>query len=372
MTRPSAGDRTPLVFLTPPYDLWGKLWCTDAAAPTAPRTAPVDQRGQLIAALRNGLRTRHFSPRTERAYVGWLGRFLESLPREVTPQDAQAAHARSFLCQLALEHRVAASTQNQAQSALAFLFGQVLHRPLTGREAIKRAKAASRVPELLTRAEVAAILGHLAEPVRLMASLLYGSGLRVQECCRLRVKDLDFQRRRLSVHNGKGDKDRVTLLPARLMEPLTQHLRRLRDQHIRDLAQGRGEVLLDDLPQPSFAPSSAWGNQWVFPAERHHLDPASGRRHRHHVHESVLQNAFRGAVRASGVTKYATCHSLRHSFAAHLADAGYHVRAIQELLGHKDLSTTLIYTHGRQAALTTRSPLDVPGGLSTRPGPVPK
>jgi len=322
----------------------------------------IAERVQLLARLRETLRTRHYSRRTEKAYVGWIGRFLCGLPRELAPQDVDSAHVSRFLSRLAGQDRVAASTQNQAFSALLFLFREVLKRELGGLEQVIRAKQSVRVPQVLARTEVTAILGRLRGTPWLMASLMYGSGLRLLECCRLRVKDIDFSRGEITVRDGKGAKDRVTMLPARLAEPLRCHIERTRRMHKQDLEEGLGSVALPhafDRKDPSASRQWVW--QWVFPAQRFHLDESAGERRRHHLHESVMQRAFVDALRATGIAKKASCHTLRHSFATHLLEDGYDVRTIQELLGHSDVSTTMIYTHVlNRGGRGVRSPLDVP------------
>lgn len=347
--RSTADDATPIVFLTPPRDLSDR-----------PIRGAADPRARILAAFRDALRLRRLSPRTERAYVGWLGRFLEGLPRGLPPFEAEATHATSFLSRLAVEQNVSGSTQNQAHSALVFLFREVLKRDASALDRVVRARAPLRVAQVLSRAEVAAILGALHGPLRLMASLMYGAGLRVQECCRLRVTDVDFVGGTIRVYRGKGDKDRSTLLPASLREGLRDQVRRVLAQHQRDVAAGGGEVPLGEPRDPGSGPpsgSSDWRQQWIFPAPRLHLDPVTGRRHRHHVHPSRLQLAFSLAVRAAGLTKAASTHSLRHSFATHLLEQGYDVRTVQELLGHAGVTTTLRYIRGA-GTRPISSPLD--------------
>jgi integron integrase len=315
----------------------------------------------VIGRLRQTLQTRHYSRRTERAYVAWVGRFLCALPRRLRPSDAAVGDVTAFLARLAVDEKVAASTQNQAFSALLFLFREVLQRELAGLDDVARAKRPERLPLVLSRDEVAAVLGRLRGTPRLMASLMYGCGLRLLECCRLRVKDVDFDRHEVTVHDGKGRKDRVTVLPDRLVPPLRDHLERVRRQFLRDLEGAAGYVALPDALARKY-PSAprAWAWQWVFPAARVHTDAATGERRRHHLHESVLQREFASAVRAARLTKPATCHTLRHSFATHLLESGYDIRTIQELLGHADVSTTMVYTHVlNRGGRGVRSPLDV-------------
>jgi integron integrase len=355
----------PLAALTPPpFDpnaVPAHLDPDEAAALAAPGEARLRaERVALIQKTREKLRARHYSRRTERAYVGWIGRFLCGLPRTLSPLAADTTHVTQFLGRLAVRDAVAASTQNQAFSAILFLFRDVLGREVRGLDSVERAKRPTRVPQVLTRAEVNAILAQLRGVPWLMASLMYGSGLRLLECCRLRVKDIDFGRGEITVRDGKGAKDRVTMLPASLGDPLRRHLARVRRLHDRDLAEGLGAVALPyAFERKSPAASRQWAWQWVFVARRLHLDEESGERRRHHLHESVMQRAFKDALAAAGIPKKASCHTLRHSFATHLLEGGYDVRTIQELLGHSDVSTTMIYTHVlNRGGRGVRSPLD--------------
>jgi integron integrase len=354
------GMPTPLEVLTPPSASWGRAPAPQAAPPS-PEPAVFEERVALLARLKETIRRRHYSPRTEKAYVGWSGRFLCFLPREVQPSAAGIDDVRRFLTRLAMG-RCAASTQNQAFSALLFLFREVLQREMAGLEDVIRAKRPEHVPQVLARSEVGSILSHLRGTPWLMAALMYGSGLRVLECCRLRVKDVDFARGELVVRDGKGAKDRVTVLPGRLVDALRRQIEQARRLHQHDLAHGLGSVALPhafDRKDSSAARQWAW--QWVFPAQRHHLHAPTGELRRHHLHESVIQRAFTEALRASGVPKRASCHTLRHSFATHLLEDGYDIRTIQELLGHSDVSTTMIYTHVlNRGGRGVRSPLDSP------------
>ncbi|MGH7726341.1 MAG: integron integrase [Candidatus Eiseniibacteriota bacterium] len=314
---------------------------------------------RLLDRIREEIRVRHYSRRTEKAYVGWARRYVLFHGKR-HPREMGETEVRAFLSHLAVRGRVSASTQNQALSALLFLYAEVLHQDIGWLDGLVRAKRPGRVPAVLTREEVRAVLGRIRGSEHLMASLLYGAGLRLLECCRLRVKDLDLERREIVVHDGKGARDRVTVLPARLVPALAGQIERVRAQHSRDLAQGLGSVELPlalERKSPRAAFELAW--QWVFPATRFYTDAASGRRRRHHLHESVLQRAMREAVRAAGIAKAASCHTLRHSFATHLLENGYDIRTIQELLGHRDVSTTMIYTHVlNRGGRGVRSPLD--------------
>jgi integron integrase len=299
----------------------------------------------LLEEVRRQLRLRHRSPRTEKAYLGWIRRFL-AFHRPLHPREMGAEHVGRFLSDLAVRGRVSPSTQNQALAALLFLFREVLDQDLPRLDRIQPARRRRRLPEVLTREEVGRVLGEMSGPTRLMATLLYGSGLRLMECCRLRVKDLDLAAVRLVVREGKGGKDRTTLLPEALAPSLREHLRAVEDQHRADRASGAGWV---ELPRglavklPHAGREWAW--QWVFPATRTYRHAETGQRRRHHLHETVVQKEVRAAVQRAGIPKRATCHTFRHSFATHLLQDGYDIRTVQELLGHRSVQTTMIYTH---------------------------
>jgi integron integrase len=331
---------------------------------------PTSPKPRLLDRVRLAIRTRHYSRRTEEAYVFWIRRFV-AFHGMRDPNELGSAEVGSFLTDLATRRRVSASTQNQAFSALLFLYRKVLERELAGLQTVPRAKRPERVPVVLSRGEIGEILRRLEGSPRLMAALMYGSGLRLLECARLRVKDVDFDRHELTVRDGKGQKDRVTMLPAGLTQALTGHIERVRHLHEADLAAGVDVELPDALALKYPNAPRDWGWRWVFPAWRTYRDRLTGRRCRHHLHESVLQRAFHNAVQWAGLTKPASCHTLRHSFATHLLEAGYDLRTIQELLGHSDLNTTMIYTHvlnrGGRAVL---SPLDASLVLPS-PGPLP-
>jgi integron integrase len=315
----------------------------------------------LLDKVREACRLRHFSPRTEKAYAGWIRRFIR-FHRRRHPREMGAPEVEAFLSSLARDRAVSASTQNQALSALLFLYNAVLGVGISAVDGVVHAKRPVRVPVVLSRTEVARLLGRLDGACWLMASLMYGSGLRLLECAQLRVKDLDLERLELTVRDGKGRKDRVTVLPLALQAPLSAHLALARRQHQEDLAAGCGSVALPDALRSKYPRACVeWGWQWVFPATRHYDDRATGERRRHHLHESVVQKAIKQAVRAAGIVKPASAHTLRHSFATHLLEAGNDIRTIQELLGHRDVATTMIYTLVfNRGGRGVRSPLDQP------------
>lgn len=327
-----------------------------------PGPAPTDKPKALplLEQVRAVIRFKHYSIRTEQSYLDWIRRFILFHGKR-HPETMSAAEVRAFLTHLAVEGRVAASTQNQAQSALLFLYRQVLRLDLPSLHGIERAKRPRKLPLVLTRDEVRTLLDALIHPTfSLMGWLLYGSGLRLMECLRLRVKDVDFAYRQLTVRDGKGRKDRVTLLPERLHEPLRRHLAKVRALHEEDLARGFGGVYLPFALERKYphAPR-AWEWQYVFPAANLSTDPRSHTARRHHATEKSLQNAVKAAVRAAGLTKPASCHTFRHSFATHLLENGYDLRTIQELLGHQDVATTMIYTHVlNRPGLAIKSPAD--------------
>jgi integron integrase len=310
--------------------------------------------------VRRALRARQYSPRTEKSYAAWIRRFVVFHDYR-HPIEMGADEVRAFLSSLATDRHVAASTQNQALCALLFLYREVLGGALDWIDGIAFSQRPRRLPVVLTRSEVSAVLAELTGLSHLMASILYGAGLRVSECCRLRVKDIDFPRGEIGVRDGKGSKDRVTVLPGRIAGDLRSHMERVHTLHRRDLANGLGRVELPralDRKYPNAG--KEWGWQWVFPASRHHADRRTGELRRHHRHVSVLQRDVKAAVRRAGIAKHAACHTLRHSFATHLLEAGTDIRTIQELLGHRDLSTTMIYTHVlNRGALGVTSPLDL-------------
>ena len=302
-------------------------------------------RKRLSERAIEAMRLRRFSPRTQEAYLGWMRRYYEFHGRR-DPSSLGPDHVTGFLNHLASHRKVAASTQNQALAALLFLYREVLGVRLPWLDTLVRASRPARLPVVLTRDEVGAVLAHLDGVPRLMVTLLYGSGLRLLECCRLRVKDIDFGQNQILVRDGKGGRDRATLLPGSLRDDIERQLTRARAQHQRDLAEGAGWVELpDSLGRKLPSAGREWPWQWVFPATRTYVEPESREQRRHHLHETVVQRAVRNAIGASGIAKRATCHTFRHSFATHLLEDGYDIRTIQELLGHKDVATTMIYTH---------------------------
>ena len=314
---------------------------------------------RLLEQVRGRMRLKHYSLRTEQAYLYWIRRYIRAwLPRH--PRELDGAAVEAFLTRLATRDHVAASTQNQALSALLFLYREVLGVDLPWMENVVRARRPQRLPVVLSRAQVASLLQKLAGREALMAGLLYGSGLRLMECVRLRVKDVGLERNELVVRDGKGGKDRMTVLPGALKEALARQLAEVRLLHARDLACGHGRVYLPHAlarKYPSAAAELAW--QYVFPATRLSEDPRDGVRRRHHVDEKVLQKAVRRAALECGFDRPATPHTLRHCFATHLLESGADIRTVQELLGHKDVATTQIYTHVlNRGALGVLSPLD--------------
>jgi integron integrase len=317
---------------------------------------------RLLDRVRLAIRARHFSYRTEKAYAAWIRRFVLFHGKR-HPDQLGASEVAGYLSHLATRREVSASTQNQAFSAILFLYREVLGRELAGLEQTPRAKRPLRLPLVLAREEVQAVLRQMHGTPWLMSALMYGAGLRLLECCRLRVKDVDFARAEITVRDGKGRKDRRSVLPGRLLAPLHAHVDRVRRQHLADTEGDAGYVALPDALARKYPNACReWAWQWIFPAARIHTDEATGQRQRHHIHESVLQRAFAAAVRAAGLTKPATCHTLRHSFATHLLETGYDIRTIQELLGHADVSTTMIYTHVlNRGGRGVRSPLDMMG-----------
>lgn len=323
----------------------------------AANEAPAEPR--LLHEVRSRLRLKHYSLRTEKAYLYWIRRYIHANGRR-HPRELDGVTVERFLSRLATEHDVAPSTQNQALSALLFLYREVLGIRLPWMENVVRAKRQRRLPVVLSKGEAAAVLRYLSGREAVMAGLLYGSGLRLMECVRLRIKDVDFARNEITVREGKGGKDRKTVLPASLREALRLQIETARLVHARDLVDGFGEAWLPHAlarKYPNAPKMPAW--QYVFPASRRSTDPRDGRERRHHVDEKILQRAVSSAARSAGIDKPVSPHTLRHCFATHLLESGSDIRTVQELLGHKDVTTTQIYTHVlNRGAGAVSSPLD--------------
>ena len=314
---------------------------------------------RLLDRLREAIRVRHYSIRTEDAYADWARRFIVFHGKR-HPLNLGAAEVAAFLTHLAVQRDVAASTQNQAKSALLFLYRVVLGVELPWLDEVIGAKSPRRLPVVLTPAQVRALLNELNGTMGLVASLLYGTGMRLLEGLRLRVKDIEFERREIVIRDGKGGKDRVTVLPENLMLPLNGHISRRRALHDKDLAAGLGEVWLPDALAVKYPRAAqAWGWQWVFASSTTSTDPRTGVIRRHHLNEASVQKSVRGAARRAGIDKPCSPHVLRHSFATHMLQSGYDIRTVQELLGHRDVSTTMIYTHVmNRGGRGVRSPFD--------------
>ena len=317
------------------------------------------EKPRLLDQVRSLMRLRHLSLRTEEAYVNWIRRFI-LFHHKRHPRGMGAAEITAFLSHLAEVEGVSASTQNQAFSALVFLYRWVLGRDFPQLAEVVRAKRPQNLPVVLTRSEVRRVLTQLKGTHHLMANLLYGAGLRLMECVRLRVKDVSFEQHQINVIDGKGGKSRVTMLPQAIKEPLQLHLAQVAAQHAIDLRHNSGDVYLPEALARKYPNASReWRWQYVFPAARPSCDPRSGAERRHHLSESMLQRAVKTAVARAGVNRLASCHTLRHSFATHLLEDGYDIRTVQELLGHKDVRTTMIYTHVlNRGGRGVRSPLD--------------
>ncbi len=315
----------------------------------------------LLEAIKTEIRTRHYSYRTETAYIDWVRRFV-AFHDYADPRDLDSASAvKAYLDYLAVNREVAASTQNQALNALVFFYGQVLGAPLGQMDEFVRAKRPQRLPEVMTREEVEALLSGMDGVPGLMAGLMYGSGLRLMECVRLRVKDVDFSQRQILVRDGKGQKDRITMLPDRFADALKEHLGRVKAVYEQHFAQGTASVYIWPAMARKYPNAGReWIWQYVFPAKSLSVDPRSGAVRRHHINETLVQKAVKEAARLAGINKQVSCHTLRHSFATHLLEAHYDIRTVQELLGHSDVATTMIYTHVlNRPGLSVKSPADI-------------
>lgn len=314
---------------------------------------------RLLDQMRERIRVKHYSIRTEETYLHWVKRYI-LFHHKRHPAEMGAPEVEAFLTHLATTANVSASTQNLALSSILFLYKEVLAVDLPWLEGVTRAKKPQRLPVVMTRDEVRQVLAHMQGTHHLMASLMYGTGMRLMECVRLRVKDVDFARREILVREGKGNKDRVTMLPDSLASALQAHLEKVQRVHAQDCAEGCGDVYLPHALARKYPHAATdWGWQYVFPAATRSRDPRSDAVRRHHVNEQAYQRAIKSAVRDAGINKPATSHTLRHSFATHLLESGYDIRTVQELLGHEDVATTQIYTHVlNRGGLAVRSPLD--------------
>ena len=322
-------------------------------------TSRTPAKSALLEAVRDRCRVKHYSLRTEDAYLGWIKRFI-FFHKMRHPSKMGGLEVEQFLTHLAVSGKVAASTQNQALSALLFLYREVINVKLPWMENVVRAKQSIRLPVVLTVEQIQRVLARLDGREWLMASLLYGTGMRLMECIRLRVKDVSFEKNEILVRDGKGGKDRRTMLPAKLCDPLRTQLERVKEFHRNDTEENWEEVFLPDAlvrKYPSASKLLAW--QYVFPASRCARDPRDGKIRRHHIDEKVLQRSVTKAAHSAGIDKPVSCHTLRHCFATHLIEAGYDIRTVQELLGHKDVATTQIYTHVlNRGGRGVTSPLD--------------
>ena len=314
---------------------------------------------KLLDQVSDVARFKHLSLRTEQAYRNWIKRYI-FFHQKRHPKELSADHVRAFLTHLAVNENVSAATQNQAFCAVLFLYRNVLRIESLNIEGVERARKSRNLPVVFSKQEATAIIGHLGSQDALIAALLYGSGLRIMEAVRLRVKDIDFSRSEIRVRDGKGEKDRMTMLPRALINRLRRQVEMVRQLHQIDLRRGYGEVYLPyalDQKYKNAARELAW--QYLFPARKLSIDPRTGKTRRHHLNEQNVQRAVKTALRKAGITKNGTCHSFRHSFATHLLEDGYDIRTVQELLGHKDVRTTMIYTHVlNKGGRGVKSPLD--------------
>ena len=315
---------------------------------------------KLLDQVRAAIRTRHYSIRTEESYVNWVKKFI-LFHNKRHPKEMGEKEINEFLTHLAVNRKVAASTQNQALCAIIFLYKHVLKIDIGDLGEMVWAKKPKNLPVVFTVEEADAVLKKLSGTYQLMARMLYGSGLRLLECLRLRVKDVDFGYHQITVRDGKGSKDRVTMLAEKIVESLTNHLKQVKKIHEQDLKAGYGIVYLPCALERKYPNANKeWGWQYVFPAKQLSIDPRTGIKRRHHIYETVLQKAVKQAIKKAGITKQASCHTFRHSFATHLIETGSDIRTVQELLGHEDIKTTQIYTHVlNKGGLGVKSPLDL-------------
>jgi len=322
-----------------------------------PSSSPKGKK--LLDQLRDAIRAKHYSYRTEQTYVDWCKRYI-LYHHKRHPAEMGVPEIQAFIIYLANDQNVAASTQNQALSAILFLYRNILLRDIEFPTDVLRAKKPERLPTVLAKAEVLLVIGKMSGPPKLMVQLLFGSGLRLMECLRLRIKDIDFSNRQIIVRDGKGENDRSVPLPGSILLALQLHIQKVEALHQQDLREGYGEVHLPyalERKYPNANRELGW--QYVFPASQRSIDPKTGKTMRHHLHESVLQRAIKDAARLAKINKSVSPHTFRHSFATHLLENGYDIRTVQELLGHKDVKTTMIYTHVLQrGALAVKSPLD--------------
>jgi integron integrase len=326
------------VFLNEGFDLVNRKRNVSISSSRKPKTKLLDQVRHKIQAL-------HYSPRTEETYIGWIKRFIFFHGKR-HPIEMGENEINMFLSFLAIKKKVTASTQNQALCALVFLYRQVFNRDIGLIEGLIRAKRPDRLPVVLTKSEVKKIINHLSGVKKIIVLVMYGSGLRLMECLHLRIKDIDFSSNQIIVRDGKGNKDRITMLPKVIQERLKEHLRGVWKIHQLDLKDGFGRVHLPYALSRKYPNASReWNWQYVFPASKRFKNHNTGQEGRHHLHETVIQKSVRQAVKCTGTTKQASCHTFRHSFATHLLEDGYDIRTVQELLGHKDVRTTMIYTH---------------------------
>ncbi len=315
---------------------------------------------KLLDQVRITLRTNHYSRKTEESYVSWIKRFV-LFNNKRHPNELSEGEIKKYLEHLAVKQHVSSSTQNQALCAIIFLYKKVLKKKLGDFGELIWAKKSKRLPVILAPEEIKKLLAQLSGTYWIMANLLYGSGLRLNECLGLRVKDIDFIYNQVTIRDSKGDKDRVTMLPERVIDPLKKHLEKVRRLHERDIQKGYGRVHLPNALVRKYPNADKeWGWQYIFPSEQLAIDPEDGVLRRHHIYETVLQKAVKEAVRKAGIVKPASCHTLRHSFATQLLQSGYDIRTVQELLGHRDVKTTMIYTHVlKKGGLGVRSPADL-------------